>query len=121
MYNRYIPQPDGTYTRKSVKDPAPNRTVRQEPPKESPLADPEPTTPKCSPLGYPHSPEPRKQRPVPRKRNEKSAASFLKELLPRELDTGDLLIVILLLLMSADCSGEDQGNALLTLALYLFM
>ena len=45
----------------------------------------------------------------------------MKELLPRELDTGDLLIVILLLLMSADCSGEDQGNALLTLALYLFM
>jgi len=47
--------------------------------------------------------------------------SFLRDLLPRDLDTGDLLIVILLLLMSADTSGEEHGNALLTLALYLFM
>ena len=66
-------------------------------------------------------PEPRRPRSAPRHRPEKSASSFLRELLPRDLDTGDLLIVILLLLMSADGSGEDQGNALLTLALYLFM
>ena len=121
MYNRYIPQPDGTYTRRSVKDPAPNRASRQEPPEERFQAAPAPIPPKCSPTVHPHSPEPRKQRPVSRQRNEKSAASFLKELLPRDLDTGDLLIVILLLLMSADSSGDDHGNALLTLALYLFM
>lgn len=46
--------------------------------------------------------------------------SFLKKLLPKDFDTGDLLIVLLLLLMAGDCS-EDQNSALLTLALYFFM
>lgn len=120
MYNRYIPQPDGTYTRRSVQDPAQNRTIKQDP-EEHTHTIPDPVPSKCPPAEHPRSPGPRKQRPLPRQKNEKSAASFLKELLPRDLDTGDLLIVILLLLMSADSSGEDQGNALLTLALYLFM
>jgi len=41
-------------------------------------------------------------------------------LLPKNLDTGDLLVIILLLLMAGDCA-EDKNTALLTLALYLFM
>lgn len=45
---------------------------------------------------------------------------FLKQLLPRDFDTGDLLVVLLLLLISGDCQ-EDQNTALLTLALYLFL
>lgn len=45
---------------------------------------------------------------------------FLRNLLPREFDTGDLIIVLLLLLMAGDCQ-EDQNTALLTLALYFFM
>lgn len=45
---------------------------------------------------------------------------FLRQLLPKGLDTGDLLVVVLLLLMSADCR-EDQNWALLTLVLYLFL
>ena len=120
MYNRYIPQPDGTYTRRSVQDPAQSRTVRKDP-EEHIHPAPQPVPVNCPPQEHSRSSVPRKQRPMPRQRNEKSAAAFLKELLPRDLDTGDLLIVILLLLMSADSSGEDQGNALLTLALYLFM
>ena len=36
------------------------------------------------------------------------------------LDTGDLLVIILLLQMAGDCA-EDQNTALLTLALYLFL
>ena len=78
-------------------------------------------TEKCIPPERPRPPESRKQRQQPRCKQEKSAASFLRELLPRDLDAGDLLIVILLLLMTADTSGEEQVNALLTLALYLFM
>ena len=46
--------------------------------------------------------------------------SCLKQLRPRDFDTEDLLIVLLLLLMSGDCT-EDQNTALLTLALYLFL
>ena len=49
-----------------------------------------------------------------------SVGSFLRGLLPKNFDTGDLLIVLLLLLMAGDCK-EDQNSALLTLALYFFM
>jgi hypothetical protein len=45
---------------------------------------------------------------------------FLRNLLPKEFDTGDLLVVLLLLLMAAD-REEEKPNALLTLALYFFM
>ena len=45
---------------------------------------------------------------------------FLRQLLPADFDTGALLIVLLLLLMAGDCE-ENQSNALLTLALYLFL
>ena len=44
----------------------------------------------------------------------------MRNLLPKNFDTADLLVVILLLLMAGDCR-EDQNSALLTLALYLFM
>ena len=46
--------------------------------------------------------------------------SFLKQLLPKNFDVEDLLVVLLLLLMAGDCR-EDQNSALLTLALYLFL
>ena len=67
---------------------------------------------------YPGAPRPR---PRPGREPEStSILGFLKQLLPNGLDTGDLLVVLLLLLMSGDCQ-EDQNTALLTLALYLFM
>jgi len=62
-------------------------------------------------------------RPRPRPNREPETSSilgFLKQLLPKDMDTGDLLVVLLLLLMSGDCL-EDQNTALLTLALYLFL
>lgn len=67
----------------------------------------------------------RKQMPkpdCPRRKNPSgtSVTGFLNQLLPKDFDTGDLLVVILLLLMGAD-NCEDQNSALLTLALYLFM
>jgi hypothetical protein len=48
------------------------------------------------------------------------AGDFLRRLLPKNLDTGDLMVILLLLLMAGDCA-EDKNTALLTLALYLFM
>jgi hypothetical protein len=44
----------------------------------------------------------------------------LRRLLPKDFDTGDLFIVLLLLLMAGD-SYDDQNTALLTLALYFMM
>ena len=95
MYNRYIPQQDGSYRK--------NRIPEQQP-------------------QHPHPPQPVPEVPCPPppSRRGDSAGSFLRQLLPRDLDTGDLLIILMLLLMAGDCA-EEQNTALLTLALYLFL
>lgn len=118
MYNRYIPQSDGTYRRSRIPDSPPRQQSQPNPP--CPPAPPEPT-----PCPAPSPPEPRmmprQPRPQMRKQgSDSSVTGFLKQLLPRNFDTGDLLVVLLLLLMSGDCA-EDQNSALLTLALYLFL
>lgn len=95
MYNRYIPQPDGSYYR----DRRPEQGNR-------PSSGPSPAPPvsrdcppaRSGPLGI---------------------GDFLKRLVPGGFDTEDLLIVLLCLLMARE--KEDNGTALLTLALYLFL
>lgn len=104
MYNRYVPQPDGSYQKNRIHDPS----RHQEPPEPECTAPPEPL-PICN--------DPPK-RPV--SKSTTGAFDFLRQLLPRGLDTGDLLIIVLLLLMAGDCESE-QNTALLTLALYLFL
>ena len=106
MYNRYIPQSDGSYQKNRVADrhQAPQQQKRTAPPSATRHSTVEPESPPV----------------ISNSRNETSAGNFLKQLLPKEFDTGDLLIVLLLLLMSGDCE-EEKSNALLTLALYFFM
>ena len=116
MYNRYIPQSDGSYRRNRVEDRTqPERQHTPPPPPESPSPIP----------GDSREPQPQQTCPaVPSKappcRQNTGAGDFLRRLLPKNLDTGDLLVIILLLLMAGDCA-EDQNTALLTLALYLFL
>ena len=134
MYNRYIPQPDGSYCRRPMSEPQQpvhNHSKPQWQPAPPPCeSKPEPPAPPCPP---PQKPRPnnrcgRRPPPPPPKPAQKencrdqngSVTDFLRQLLPKDFDTGDLLIVLLLLLMSGDCQ-EDQNTALLTLALYLFM
>ena len=93
MYNRYIQQQDGSYRK--------NRMPEQSPPRAEP----------------PHQEPPP---PPPPSRGGQSAEGFLRSLLPKNLDTGDLAVVLLLLLIAGD-SREEQNTALLTLALYLFL
>lgn len=103
MYNRYIPQSDGSFQKNRIQDqrqPQPHQKAEKQ---------------QCS-NPYPPSPS----RPMPVSCQNTDAMSFLKQLLPRNFDTGDLLIVLLLLLMAGDCE-EEKSNALLTLALYFFM
>ncbi len=107
MYNRYIPQSDGSYRRCTVTDRPP------EPPAPSPPPRPESPCP-------PPPPRPEGPKPCPPPRQSSGAGDFLRGLLPRNLDTGDLLILLLLLLMAGDCR-EDRNTALLTLAIYLFL
>jgi len=83
-----------------------------------------PHNPPQRPLPCPRNSR-RPQRPPqppqkPESNSDSSVLGFLKGLLPRDFDTSDLLIVLLLLLMSGDCQ-EDQNTALLTLVLYLFL
>ena len=97
MYNRYIPQQDGTYQKSRIPTPPPPPPVSKEPP----------SPPPCDEVKPPY-------------RKPDGAFSFLQQLLPQNLDTADLLIIILLLLMAGD--GKDNKNTwLLTLALYLFL
>ena len=119
MYNRYIPQPDGSYRRNRIPESPPNQHPApqihqppQRPQEECPPPEPEP----CEKEQQPCCP---RQETCP-DAADNSIGGFLRQLLPKNFDTGDLLIVLLLLLMSGDCP-EDKNNALLTLALYLFM
>ena len=108
MYNRYIPQNDGTYRKSRMDEPfsqPPPRPRPKQTTQEQPCAPQKEDGP-CNPqipnfLGV-------------------DVGNFLKRLLPANLDTGDLLIIVLLLLMAGECA-EDKTSALLTLALYLFM
>lgn len=116
MYNRYIPQSDGTYQRRRIQEQVtPSPPPRPAPPEKLSL-------PVCQPQEPPRRPMP-PNRPRPRPCREPEGTGvmgFLKQLLPRDFDTTDLMVVLLLLLMSGDCQ-EDQNTALLTLALYLFL
>lgn len=122
MYNRYIPQPDGSYRKNRM--PEPPRPQPERPQRPKPQQPPEP--PPCPPPQQEQPPTPPsrscpRQRPTPPPpKPDTSVTGFLRRLLPKDFDTGDLLIVLLLLLMAGDCH-EDQNTALLTLALYFFM
>lgn len=91
MYNRYIFSPDGSCRRDQI------------------LEAPDP------PSSVSSVPE--------RKAQEKScnaSCPFLQGLLPTGFDTGDLIVVLLLLLMAGD-SREERDTALLTLVLYFIL
>ena len=126
MYNRYVPQADGTYQRSRLPDSIPRKMV-EPPSRQEMIIPPEPEVPPCSSLEVPHCQNiprmahQRKLKPQPGKQSyDTSIPVFLKQLLPSNFDSGDLLVVLLLLLMSGDCA-EDQNTALLTLVLYLFL
>ena len=108
MYNHYIPQSDGSYRRTQQPD-----HRRPAPPPPKPRPEPKPEPPKECP------PEPPKPVPCPPPQNQGSILDFFKNLLPRGLDTADLMIVFLLLLMNKD----DEGglSPVLTLALYFLL
>ena len=102
MYNRYIPQPDGSYRRNAMPE------NRQAPPRHPPQPNPQPQVPPPPPPRPQSSP---RSEPV---------SGFLRQLIPQGFDTGDLIVVLLLLLIAGD-SEEARSNALLTLALYFIL
>lgn len=103
MYNRYVPQSDGSYQRSRLP--------------ERPRAQGRPASPPCS-LPIP-CPQPCQEKEESPHQTAAGIGKFLRNLLPKDFDTEDLLVILMFLLMSRD--KEDQNSALLTLALYLFL
>ena len=118
-YNRYIPQPDGSFRRNRVQMDTPLQERR--PPAPPPQEKPSPCKEEsCRPR--PECPRQRHRPPIRHSSPGRDipAGTFLKNLLPKDMDISDLMIVLLLLLMAGDCP-EDRNTSLLTLALYFFM
>lgn len=111
MYNRYVPQPDGTFRRSRAGEP-------DRPPPRPPASEPDTPAP-APPPPPPKRPKPEPSRPCPPPKHT-GVDHFLRQLLPKDFDTGDLFVVLLLLLMAGD-RPEDKSNAILTLALYFLM
>ena len=113
MYNRYTPQPDGSFQRNRMPDSGVVGKYRQ----DIPMAQRAPQQPPVEAPAQISSPKHSSKRP-PKKSD--TISGFFQNLLPKNLDTGDLMVILLLLLIAGDCE-EDKNNVLLTLALYFFM
>lgn len=122
MYNRYKSQSDGTFLKKTLPEnsPAPegkrkdqhlNFSVQQQAPEHMR------TTAYSAPQYNTNPGKSKINKPV---QKDVSAASFLQDLIPKNIEVSDMLIILLLLLISNDCP-EEHNNALLTLALYLLI
>ena len=96
MYNRYVPDASGVYHSSTVAPP------------------PQPPAPQAS-AQQPLSPPPPPPEPPVHGRS-----GLLSGLLPRSIDTGDLLVLLILLLLVLDGEQEDDLTALLAIAIYLF-
>ena len=122
MYNHYIPQSDGSYRRSSI--PEQQRQSRRSAPIPSPAPvprpEPAPEEPPCPASSPPASPVCAPAQNVPEQHGTGGILSFLKGLLPRQIDTDDLLIILLIFLMNReeDCDGISP---MLTLALYFLL
>ena len=102
MYNRYIPDTDGSFRRMRVEERAAAPPITVAPPQEaaSPPCPPpcENQQPACREVGHP-----------------------LRGLLPAGMDTGDLLILVILLLLLIDGDEDDTLSVLLTFAAFILM
>ena len=96
MYNRYIPTEDGGFRRQVL-------------PEASKSPAPPPPAPPPGPPGPPRPPE-----------KPESIPGFFDDLLPKGLDTEDLIVILLLLLMSENCR-DTPNTALVTMLIYLFL
>jgi len=114
MYNHYTPQSDGSYRRSTVPENNRRPQQRPQPPKQEPAVKPAPPPPPV------HCPEPERSVPPPPPRKDGNILSFLRELLPREIDSVDLIVILLLILMNRD-EDADGLSPILTLALYFLL
>ena len=121
-FNHYTPQSDGSYRRSTVSEPSRRPGPRppypaQPPQKPSPPPPPKPVP--CDPVPEaPPCPPPKQEPACPPSGD--GILSFLRGLLPREIDAADLLVISLLLLMNRE-DQEGGMSPLLTIALYFLL
>lgn len=108
MYNHYIPQSDGSYRRSAMPDRQRQQSRQNQQNQQSQQRPSQPPEPP--------KPVPRQSAPQPQGGD---ILSFFKGLFPREIDTADLMILFLLLLMNRD--DEDSFSPILTMALYFLL
>lgn len=111
-YNHYTPLSDGSYRRSTVQE-----NTRRPQPKPAPPPPKAPEPPCPEPAPQPVSPP---SPPTKPQQNPESILSFLRNLLPRQIDAADLLVISLLLLMNREESCEGM-SPLLTIALYFLL
>lgn len=125
MYNRYVPQADGSFRRSRIQETINQRerNIKAPPPAQEAVQKEKAGSHFSAPNRNDTYPQ-RYMPPVsssPHNDNAgASVGSFLKGLLPSNFDTEDLMVILLLLLMSGN-SGGDQNTALITLVIYLFL
>lgn len=100
MYNRYIPNPDGSYARNRMPD-----NIKNGKPDHN--------------SSFEHHPQLQNYTPNDRQISD-HPLSFIRQLFGSSFDMGDLIVILLLLLMAGD-SKEERSNALLTIALYFIL
>lgn len=120
MYNRYVPQPDGSFQKQKLQEPQSCHGTPSN-------MNTEITAPAiaCEPLSDDalddHSKDCCDNFQVPEHHPEACGiGQFLKNLFPQGLDVEDLMVILLLLLISGD-KGKDGNTALFTLGAYLFL
>ncbi len=102
MYNRYVPDAAGVYRQTTVE------TVPDVPDAPQP------------PLPPPACPAPPPPPPVPAAEpGRRSLSGLLERFLPRGMDTGDLLVLLILILLAVDGEEEDSLSVILTIAAFL--
>lgn len=102
LYNRYVPQADGSYIKTRLPEPeGSEKNYGQE--EIPPITFPPPG---ISGKNYSGTPAP--------------LGHFFRNLFPHNLDTEDLIVILLLLLVSQD-GGKNGNRAMLTLGAYLFL
>ena len=109
MYNRYIPGANGTFQRTVVDD--------RPPPPPPPQPEPPPEPKPCPP---PEKPQEAVCEAV-QICAERSSEHFLRRLLPRGIDIGDLLALLIVLLLLVDSEEDDTLTVLVTIAAFLLL
>lgn len=100
MYNRYIPDSDGTFRRTVVHEPQKSPT--------EPVAQPERAEAQLLPPPCPAA-----------QRDAHEEQHILKRLLPRGIDLGDLLALLIVLLLLVDSEQDDTLTVLAVIAAFV--